>query len=792
MKPTATLPSLALLALFALAPARAQVPSILNYQGRVTVGGTNLTTNAALFKFALVDSNGSTVYWRNDGSTAAGEPSSAVSVAVAQGLYSTLLGNTSLANMAAIPAGVFSNANVNLRVWFSAGGTNPFVQVAPDQRLGASGYALRAAVADNIASTNIDGNFAVTGTLTVGQLVGGTLSTSNAVLNSVSASNAFTITTGGTVAWFAGPQTTNNSQYSGEPYSGRNVLSGHSSNSVAAGVTGATIAGGGGVEIGRANGFNRVEANFGTVAGGFGNRAQGEFSFVGGGSDNTASGELGATVGGGERNTASGLHATVGGGQNNTASDSDATVGGGYLNTASASDATVGGGLGNTASDLYATVGGGDANTASGQRATVGGGERNTASGQRATVGGGRSNAATGAFATIPGGSNNVATNNAFAAGTSARATNTGAFVWADASTNTNFASTTNNQFLIRAAGGVGINTNNPGSNALLVNGKMLVTGQLISGNSNNASTNWATVGGGYQNTASGPYATVGGGYQNTASGSDATVGGGFVNTASGLRATVGGGSENTASGSWYATVGGGDANTASGSWATVGGGDANTASGSNATVGGGYTNTASGSFATVPGGVRAFATNSGAFVWSGDSSEDTGSFGNNTFTVRAEGGVRFYSANGAGTGVSLAAGSGTWTSLSDRNAKENFELVDGTAILAKVAAMPVMTWNYKTQKAGIRHIGPMAQDFKKAFGIGETDTGITTVDADGVALAAIQGLIEELKARDKTIEELKAKSAEFESKAAEMDALKSEMRTLRDQVQSALPPAPR
>jgi hypothetical protein len=158
---------------------------------------------------------------------------------------------------------------------------------------------------------------------------------------------------------------------------------------------------------------------------------------------------------------------------------------------------------------------------------------------------------------------------------------------------------------------------------------------------------------------------------------------------------------------------------------------------------------------------------------------------------VRAEGGVRFYSANGEGTGVSLAAGSGTWTSLSDRNAKENFEQVDGTAILAKVAAMPVMTWNYKTQKAGIRHIGPMAQDFKKAFGIGETDTGITTVDADGVALAAIQGLIEELKARDKTIEELKAKSAEFESKAAEMDALKSEMRALRDQVQSALPPAP-
>jgi len=144
---------------------------------------------------------------------------------------------------------------------------------------------------------------------------------------------------------------------------------------------------------------------------------------------------------------------------------------------------------------------------------------------------------------------------------------------------------------------------------------------------------------------------------------------------------------------------------------------------------------------------------------------------------------VRFYTANGTGTGVSLASGSGTWTSLSDRNAKENFEQVDGTAILAKVAAMPVMTWNYKTQKSGIRHIGPMAQDFKKAFGIGETDTGITTVDADGVALAAIQGLVEELKVRDKTIEELKAKSAE-------VDTLKTKLEAIEQRFNS-LPPAP-
>ena len=135
-------------AALALSSAQAQVPSILNYQGRVTVGGTNLTTNAAKFKFALVDSNGTVVYWKNDGTTTSNEPSTAVSVAVAQGLYSTLLGDTTLSNMAALPSTVFSNANINLRAWFSAGGTNPFVKLSPDQRLGSSGYALRAASAD--------------------------------------------------------------------------------------------------------------------------------------------------------------------------------------------------------------------------------------------------------------------------------------------------------------------------------------------------------------------------------------------------------------------------------------------------------------------------------------------------------------------------------------------------------------------------------------------------------------------------------------------------------------------
>ena len=185
-----------------------------------------------------------------------------------------------------------------------------------------------------------------------------------------------------------------------------------------------------------------------------------------------------------------------------------------------------------------------------------------------------------------------------------------------------------------------------------------------------------------------------------------------------------------------------------------------------------------------MPGGQRGQATHDGSFVWSGDTSgETTASFGDHTFTIRCEGGAQFYTANGTTTGVSLAAGTGTWTSLSDRNAKANFEKVNAADVLAKVAAMPVMTWNYKTQAEEIRHIGPTAQDFRAAFGVGESETGITTVDADGVALAAIQGLVEELKDRDRKI-------AELEMRTAEVNDLKAKLQAVEERL-NALPPAP-
>jgi len=289
------------------------------------------------------------------------------------------------------------------------------------------------------------------------------------------------------------------------------------------------------------------------------------------------------------------------------------------------------------------------------------------------------------------------------------------------------------------------------------------------------ASEAGATVSGGNTNTASDLYATVGGGRSNTASGADATVGGGQNNTASGGDATVGGGFSNDATGN-TSTVGGGTANKASGNTATVGGGTANKASGIRATVGGGDSNTASGLFATVPGGTsnkargqdsfavgrRSRANHRGTFVWndgSGFFNTDTlASTAKNQFLARASGGFFFYTgaAPNLTPGASLPAGSGTWGVLSSKASKTNFDDVDARSYLDRLASLDLKEWSYKTE-GGVTHVGPMAEDFYAAFGHGPSEKSISTVDADGVALAAIQGLYELVKELQAEVKELRA-----------------------------------
>jgi Chaperone of endosialidase len=133
--------------------ARAQVPLLLNYQGRVVVGTTNFN-GTGQFKFALVNTNGTTTFWSNDGtSTAGSQPTAAVSLAVSNGLYSVLLGDTTLTNMTAIPTFVFNNADVRLRVWFNDG-THGSQLLTPDQRFGAAGLAMVAMTVPDNAITS--------------------------------------------------------------------------------------------------------------------------------------------------------------------------------------------------------------------------------------------------------------------------------------------------------------------------------------------------------------------------------------------------------------------------------------------------------------------------------------------------------------------------------------------------------------------------------------------------------------------------------------------------------------
>jgi len=114
------------------------------------------------------------------------------------------------------------------------------------------------------------------------------------------------------------------------------------------------------------------------------------------------------------------------------------------------------------------------------------------------------------------------------------------------------------------------------------------------------------------------------------------------------------------------------------------------------------------------------------------------------------------------GSGAYCSA-AGVWTSVSDRNAKENFASIAPGDVLAKVVALPITQWKYKIEANDIKHIGPVAQDFHTAFGLGDSDTAIGTVDESGVALAAIQGLNQKLIAKDAEIKNLKARLEKLE-----------------------------
>jgi hypothetical protein len=242
-----------------------------------------------------------------------------------------------------------------------------------------------------------------------------------------------------------------------------NLIGGYGGNWVTNGVFGATIAGGG--QSGDL--FNRATDHWGVIGGGQNNQV--------GDDDADPTTARFATVGGGGYNTADGGSATIAGGWGNTASGADSTIGGGSMNIVTSTYATISGGRENTAGGVSNAIGGGLSNSTSGDYATVAGGLANRAIGEwYPTVGGGAGNTASGIGSTVPGGRYNLAEGRySFAAGFGARAIHDGAFVWADFTSGC-YDSTAEDQFAVRATGGVTFNT---GTAPFEINGNLSVQG---------------------------------------------------------------------------------------------------------------------------------------------------------------------------------------------------------------------------------------------------------------------------------------------------------------------------
>ena len=486
-------------------------------------------------------------------------------------------------------------------------------------------------------------------------------------------------------------------------------------------VVGAVISGGGST-IGK----NMVTDGYGVVGGGAKNRAGNStgtvsdamYATVGGGINNQANANF-TTVAGGNGNKANTDSATAAGGKTNTATGNYATVSGGFTNTTNGQSTTIGGGEYNQAQANYATVGGGSLNIAASVKSTISGGSENNATGLAAAIGGGQSNETTADLATISGGAYNVASN---------------------------------------------------------------VKATIGGGETNSVSGDWGTVGGGRSNLVQNNYATIAGGWENVASGANASVGGGLGNTSSGTHATVPGGTANLASG-----------------------------------------------FCSFAAGNRAKATYSNSFVWGGILNTDTTSDRDRQVKFGADGGMRIIAkankanpaalqvesttSNGIalfatqtsddtsvliqnmGSGKLISAWSGagaanhafyvnnngatygqSWNNTCDRNAKEQFAPVDSSEVLKKLASLPITTWKYKSDEDAIRHIGPVAQDFFETFGVGPSDTSISTVDADGVALAAAQGLYAHSQEQATRIAHLEKENTLLKK---QLDTLEARMATL-------------
>ena len=189
-----------------------------------------------------------------------------------------------------------------------------------------------------------------------------------------------------------------------------------------------------------------------------------------------------------------------------------------------------------------------------------------------------------------------------------------------------------------------------------------------------------------------------------------------------------------------------------------------------------GLQNSASGNFSVAIGKNARTANRQGSIVLgdgcAGFSSDSVYPTANNQVVARGCGGIKMFTNQGLTSGVELAAGGSGWSAVSDRNRKENFLALDGEDVLVRLRAVPVSSWNYTTQDRSIRHMGPMAQDFYAAFGLGENELMINSVDIDGVNMAAIQALTARTDALAAENQRLRDENADLRARLERIEAV--------------------
>jgi trimeric autotransporter adhesin len=270
----------------------------------------------------------------------------------------------------------------------------------------------------------------------------------------------------------------------------------------------------------------------------------------------------------------------------------------------------------------------------------------------------------------------------------------------------------------------------------------------------------------------------------------------GLFSTATGRNVTASGnfstamGHNNQATGQSSTAMG--QDNQATGSSSTALG-SGNTAEGW-ASVAIGWFVRATGDYSTAMGSYASTNFRAGAFVYGDASTDNTISASvANQFSVRAAGGVRFFTNSTLTSGATLAAGGGTWSAVSDRARKEHFLAVDGGDVLARIRTLPITTWRYLAEEdRTVRHIGPMAQDWHRAFGFSADSLHINSGDLDGVNLAGVQALDRRDQSQQAEIDALRrengAQDERIRSLEGENEALRARLERIESMLSSAAP----